>query len=48
MNKCYKHCENCKHCHHGWINLFCRLKHKDFFYGRLRALFCRHFENSEV
>lgn len=40
----YKHCENCKYCHHRWIGLFCTLKRKDFFNGRFRALFCRFFE----
>lgn len=53
----YKHCENCKHCKKdrwphknfvtdSWNILNCNLKHKYIDSSvRIRAVFCRHFEN---
>lgn len=53
----YKHCENCEYCKKdkwphknivtdSWNSLRCNLKHKYVDNSvRVRAVFCRHFEN---
>lgn len=41
-----RHCANCKWLRDGFIHYHCEVKYKTvcLYEGRIKALFCRHFE----